>query len=173
MTTNLRKGYGRKGYWTGLEVEHTQFHGFKTLFLVPNHIEKLDELIQKIDELPGNAIKHVYIGFHESYAKHVEWFETICLRALTVGKLLTVEILPQYATLPVFKHLRWNYRNLFCMLIRVEVPELMVGGFAIKAIPSVAFGDNKEEAGVMTASFNTLNKSITLWDEYAKDEDGR
>lgn len=171
MTTNLRQGYGKKGYWTGPEVEHTQFYGLKTLFLVPDDIELLDQLIQKVDE---NVYEHVYIGMHESYATHIEWFEAILLRAIQNNRKVTVEMWPQYATLSLFTRIRWNYANQFCMLIRVEVPFLMVGGFALKAMPTTSFGFDKEEAGVMTASFNILKyHGFTHWDEYAQDVDGQ
>jgi hypothetical protein len=170
MTVNLRKGYGSKGYWTGPEVEHTQFYGLKTLFLVPDNIELLDQLIKKVDE---DAYQHVYIGMHESYAERKEWFETILLRALQHGRCCTVEMWPQYATLPVFNRIRFNYSTQFCMLIRVEVPNLMVGGFALKAMPTISFGTDQNEAGVMTASYQCLRHRVTHWSKYEQDVDGK
>jgi hypothetical protein len=175
MIHNERMMGEHSGFWFGEEVERTQFYGASTVFISRMSVASGPVLHQLAD-----GIEHVFFApinprFFDRPAVHAgtkeEW-EALYVTArelLDDGKFVSFEVLPSDASRMQITMLRVAYPTQFCALIAVEVPKLEIGGFAIKAVPSVVFQQRRYEGCVMTVPFEHFKRGATYWTEYAGD----
>ena len=155
------------GYWTGNEVEHTQFYGLKTVFI--SRFEKTEAVLAKYK---AADVPHVF--FCQINPKFGGDLTALCHAAgklLRQGRYVTIEVSACDADAKdALETLRLDYDR-FCLLMVVELSSPEDGGFAVKVAPPVVF-DGNVAPGVMTASIERMEKGLTRWEEYVGDKDG-
>jgi len=156
------------GYWTGKEIEYTQFYGMDTVFIARMAVyKKVRAMFPTIDHWFFCHIDPLFITGSTNLTVHME-----ARTLLEQGKYVTIEVAAEnHYVIYQLTDLRVAYPKTFCMLVVVPVPKVLAGGFAMKAAPPAVFRDDvKLEEGVVTAPF--LSFKPTLWSEYEADKDG-
>lgn len=163
------------GYWTGKEIEHTDFYGKDTLF-----ISRIASARRNIDRHP--EIDHVFFAqINPKFAEGMTWLTAlgalfdVVTEELEKGKYVTIEVScrAEPDMIEQLTALRRNYAGQICVLVVVEIPQPAVGGFSLKAAPEVVFNTQRKwDDGVYTASFAMLADGKTVWAEYEADVDG-
>jgi hypothetical protein len=160
------------GYWTGKEVEMTQFFGLDTLFISRFHV--LQDALAKFPDVPHVFLCEINPAFGlraVAYNSMALWMAVDAL--LKQGKYVTVEVSASHKTIvDRFTDLRVHYPTKMCLLIVLAVPQLEAGGFALKAAPPTVFENRVNEGGVMTVPFGTIQDGLSKWEEYVDDKDG-
>src|SRR5262245_20797295 len=127
MIINRRRMGERYGYWTGKEVEHTQFYGKETLF-----ISRWDVTESALAKFPD--VEHVFFApinplFSASSIKYNYLrLEAKVQELLEKGYCVTVEVSATNVLKTYFNDARRMYPATFCLLLVVEVPQLSLGG---------------------------------------------
>lgn len=180
----------RAGWWTGVEVERTQFYGLRTRFF--SRLSVACAMVESAEEehlffavinpkFFDGRIRDEPVDGHclQSEAWAVIGLVRCCLEG--TAKKATVEIPAALAGWRCWNVLRVGFPDRFCLLVVVEVPQPELGAFAVKVAPSNLFTDTANEGGVVTISSDRLYAPAlasgrsdfeTSWDEYAGDVDG-
>ena len=178
MVTNNREIGKKTGYWTGPEIEHTQFHGMQTLFISkwPCHGKAL---FMAMDD---SAYPHVYFcmgseGFWTGTQGGTlqSFYDFVSKLLAQYNKSVTLDVggaaVEDLNSLWI-NHLRVIGRSRFCLLVTVRLPQPEIGSFAVKVSPPQTFTDRQFERCVMTVPCVEFLKRATHWSEYAVDVDG-
>jgi hypothetical protein len=176
----------KNGYWFGREIEKTQHYGLETIFFSRFHA--LEHNVKQ---------PHIFIAlidplFFSNTLHDLEITMMYAEALLQQGKCVTFEVNPEQSLrwAKYFTPLREKYTGLFVLLIVLEVPQLELGAFSVKVVPSTLFQDIENERCVATIPSQMLldyfglapgtrinGKEVyqwgkTYWHEYEADKDG-
>lgn len=158
-------------------MEATAFYGKRTLFVGKLPKDRIDvlRLLKKSVEF-----EHVYFGTQAKGFANLSlkmgqlaaaikgMAETICMEH---GHLVTVELPPTADpyTVRLYTEHRQRFGNRFRLMLTIVVPELLRGGFAIKALPEALFTEAPFSGGVKVIDGDSM--LTTSWAEYEPDEE--
>ena len=165
MIANKRQMGEKAGYWFGIEVERTPFYGQDTVFY---------SRFTALDICPKQP--HVFVCLYNPKFSPNDKSELLWL--IVAGwierhsKRVTIEVTPeQMVSIPELVKLRRMYPTSVCILVELEVPQIDLGAFCIKAVPSHPFENRENESHVATVSCTAMEP--TYWNEYEGDQDGQ
>lgn len=159
------RAVARAGRFVGEEVEHSPFHGMRTLF-----ISRFSCLYAPIPD----TCTHVYLAIASNTGfwdrGHSNWKVLLChiRRILEEHYCVTVD-LPPCPELGMFTGIRVDYTAKFCLMITVTVPSPDFGAFCLKAEPKDLYTDQRGSGGVFVAKASEMK--YTAWSEYSGDEE--
>lgn len=158
------------GLWEGIEIEHTQFKGERTIFV--SRAASL-AMLESYPQLP-----HVYIAMDDAdfwhgteigWAGIAEWIQSLINRRRKVTLAVSTEQLPQVVV--ETSEFRRRHASTFCLLISVRVMCPDLKGYAVKVVPYAPFADEWAESGVYVRTAYDFEKGKTVWAEYLGDKD--
>ena len=173
------------GWFQGLEVENTQFHGMPTVFF--SRMRTLMNCYEtKTLPVPA-AVRHIFMApMNQRFFANAGWkyLTTISQHYLHQGYMVTWELTGEQGRNNYTTDMRRLFPQTFCALIALEIPEHELGAYAVKVIPTHCFDDKLNEGGVsvipsgqfeLTGYYNSIGDHVdayTPWSVYEADQDG-
>lgn len=152
-------------FFTGKEVEHTDFFGYETLFVVGT--PDFEDIIKRSDK-----ITVVYLGTSQSFnpQSKQEWdtWDKLITNCLEAGFIVTLDLDVRYAD--NLKDYHWASNNKFVPMISVKLPNIdrLNKNTCIKLDDTTWGYSNK---GVWTHKLRNLKDVdvFTPWEAYSGD----
>jgi hypothetical protein len=157
-------------YFFGTEVEHSPFHGYKTLFVVGCHSQYDIKSAIGVYSVLGNGepVDHVYLGANKSF--NVDFNFSVVAQLLQDGYLVTLDYPVAHHQLVVEK-LGDTYRHSnFTPMISIEFPNINNTNYNT-TIKIDDTGFDETNPGVWCHQLHQLQSSdkFTPWRMYKKD----
>jgi hypothetical protein len=154
-------------YFTGIEIENTQFKGLKTLFVAgyPD-LSKIKQIL-----LDDTDIKHVYLGANHFFHKNAldDGVVDIINQLMKDSVHVTLDILHKdYVTYEQMLSSFSSLRKTFCLMLSLPTPRCMWNQSIRFKIDDIDFNATNPGVWVFKAS-DLPEEAFNDWSEYQKD----